>query len=280
MNILHISDLHFGPRHWEGNDDNLLEKINSYTVDVVINTGDSTSDGLEREYINAKKFLDKIKCKHLISIIGNHDKRNMSSQELFKKYIYNADVIYPNNNQEITKKHLFLNRRITKIKDNFTDINFLKTINIEGKIILFIFIDSNLLYSDHGYVEESILEAISKKLSSIKYDIPLLITHYPILGTDIDVFMNSRRLIEFVNKHKIGYVFCGHDHVLDLRSTYDLCHNHQFIQFMCGATSSCNIQRDDNIFIFYENFGDDNFHMYLIRMFPENNYLKFKEEKI
>ena len=205
---------------------------------------------------------------------------NMSSQELFKKYIYNMEVIYPNNNQEITKQHLFLNRKITKIKDNFTDINFLKTINIEGKIVLFICIDSNLLYSDYGYVEESILEAISKKMRSKKYDIPLLITHYPLLGTDNDVFINSRRLIEFVNNHKIEYVFCGHDHELDLRSTYDLCHKHQFIQFMCGATSSCNITRDDNVFIFYKNFGDDDFHMYLIRMFPEHNHLKFKEEKI
>ena len=30
MNILHLSDLHFGPRHWDGDDEVLLEKINSY----------------------------------------------------------------------------------------------------------------------------------------------------------------------------------------------------------------------------------------------------------
>ncbi len=56
MNILHISDLHFGPRHWEGNDDMLLEKINSYPADIVINTGDSTSDGLESENQDAGEF--------------------------------------------------------------------------------------------------------------------------------------------------------------------------------------------------------------------------------
>ena len=37
MNILHISDLHFGPRHWEEDDQILLEKINSYDADIVIN---------------------------------------------------------------------------------------------------------------------------------------------------------------------------------------------------------------------------------------------------
>jgi 3',5'-cyclic AMP phosphodiesterase CpdA len=50
VNILHLSDLHFGPRHWEGDDQILLEKINSFKADIVINTGDSTTDGLEDEY--------------------------------------------------------------------------------------------------------------------------------------------------------------------------------------------------------------------------------------
>ena len=57
MNILHISDLHFGPRHWEGDDKILLKKINSYDADMVINTGDNTTDGLEDEYKAAGRFL-------------------------------------------------------------------------------------------------------------------------------------------------------------------------------------------------------------------------------
>ncbi len=57
MTLLHIPDLHFVSRHWTGNDSALLEKLNSYKTDIVINTGDSTSDGLENEYSQAKKFL-------------------------------------------------------------------------------------------------------------------------------------------------------------------------------------------------------------------------------
>ena len=56
MNILHISDLHFGPRHWDGDDQALLAKINSYDADIVINTGDNTTDGLETEYVKAGRF--------------------------------------------------------------------------------------------------------------------------------------------------------------------------------------------------------------------------------
>ena len=53
MNILQISDLHFGTRHWDGNNEMLLDKINSYPADLVINTGDNTTDGLESEYQDA-----------------------------------------------------------------------------------------------------------------------------------------------------------------------------------------------------------------------------------
>jgi predicted MPP superfamily phosphohydrolase len=93
MNILHISDLHFGPRHWEGDDQELLAKINSYDADIVINTGDNTTDGLETEFVKAGRFLKAIKCKNIISTIGNHDKRNMRSHELFRKYICNSEII-------------------------------------------------------------------------------------------------------------------------------------------------------------------------------------------
>lgn len=60
MNILQISDLHFGTRHWDGNDEMLLDKINSYPADLVINTGDNTTDGLESEYQDAGLFLKGI----------------------------------------------------------------------------------------------------------------------------------------------------------------------------------------------------------------------------
>ena len=70
MNIFHISDIHFGPRHWEGNDKVLLDKLNSYEADIVFNTGDNTTDGLENEYQEVSVFLNSIECKNVISLIG------------------------------------------------------------------------------------------------------------------------------------------------------------------------------------------------------------------
>ncbi|WP_321389482.1 metallophosphoesterase [uncultured Desulfuromusa sp.] len=280
MNILHISDLHFGPRHWDGDNQLLLEKLNEYAADIVINTGDSTTDGLEDEYAEAGRFLGALKCKNVISCIGNHDKRNMRSHELFRKYIYNSETICLPETAITTKKHLFLNRKITKVNENFTDVNFIRSILIKEQTILVISIDSNELYSDDGYVEREILTAVSMEIEKTKYDKMLLMTHYSILGTDECPLKNSACLIDFVQKHNIKYVFCGHTHELELMRTNDLYHGHSFYHFMCGTLSSGNHDNDDNMFLYFENFGSDNMHLYLIRMFPEPDKIHFKEEKV
>lgn len=278
MNILHISDLHFGPRHWEGDDQVLLAKINSYDADIVINTGDSTTDGLETEYIKAGRFLKAIKCKNVISTIGNHDKRNLRSHELFRKYICDSEIITIPESTKSNKKHLFLNREITKVRDNFTDINSIRQIEVNGKTILVVSIDSNELYSDDGFVEKEVLIAVSEEINQIEYDLILLLTHYSILGTDECPLKNSAVLIDFVHKHKIQYVFCGHTHDLELMRTTDLYKQHTFNHFRCGSLSSCNIENDDNMFVYYENLGDDDMRLHLIRIFQEQGTIHFKEE--
>jgi predicted phosphodiesterase len=280
MNILHITDLHFGPRHWEGDDQALLAKINSYDADMVINTGDNTTDGLETEYAKASRFLKAIKCKNVISTMGNHDKRNMRSHELFRKYINNSEIITIPESTRTRKKHLFLNRETTKVRDNFTDVNSIKQIEVNGKMILVISIDSNELYSDDGFVEKEILNAVSREINQIKYDRLLLLTHYSILGTDECPLKNSALLIDFVQEHKIEYVFCGHTHDLELMRTTDLYKKYSFTQFRCGSLSSCNIENDDNMFLYYENLGDDDMHLHLIRIFQEQGKISFKEEMV
>ncbi|PCH68643.1 MAG: metallophosphoesterase [Bacteroidales bacterium] len=280
MNVLHISDLHFGPRHWDGNDKLLLEKINSFDADIVVNTGDSTTDSLESEYVEAESFLKKITCKNVFSTIGNHDKRNMRSHELFQQYIDDSKIITISKTIKTKKKHLFLNLETTKVNDHFTDINFVRSVDIKGKKVLVISIDSNELYSDDGYVEKKVLRAVSKEIKASDYDIPILITHYSVLGTDECPLKNSARLIDFVQKHKIKHVFCGHTHELELMRTNDLYHGHKFDQYMCGTLSSRNHPNDDNMFLYYENLGTKNMHVYVIRIFIDKDQLLFKEEKV
>jgi len=280
VNILHVSDLHFGTRHWNGNDETLLDKINSYPADLVINTGDSTSDGLESEYQDAARFLKGITCKNLISVVGNHDKRNMRSHEYFAKYIDNGEIILPLKQELTTKKDLYLRRDITKVNNYFTDLNFIKLITINGMTVLVICIDSNILYKDEGFVEEEILKNISLKIEQIKYDRSLMLIHHSILTGDVTPLLNPLVLTGFVRKHNVEAVFCGHTHLLDLRKSTDLYFDSSFTQYLVGSLSSSNRVGDDNNFLFLENWGTSKMQIHLIRILLEDGGMSFVEELI
>ena len=280
MNILHISDLHFGTRHWDGNDEMLLDKINSYPADLIINTGDSTSDGLESEYQDAAQFLKGITCENVISIIGNHDKRNMLSHEYFEKYIDHNEIISPTKPELTTKENLYLRRDITKVNNYFTDLNFIKLITIDSMTTLVICIDSNILYKDEGFVEEEILKNISLKIMGMKYDKSMMLIHHSILTGDVTPLLNPLVLTAFVRKHKIEAVFCGHTHLLQLTKSTDLYFDSSFTQYLVGSLSSSNRMGDDNNFLFLKNWGTSKMQIHLIRILLEDGVMSFTEESI
>lgn len=280
MNLLHISDMHFGTRHWTGNDEMLLEKINSYCADIVINTGDNTSDALESEFEAAGKFLKSIKCNNVISIAGNHDKRNMRSRDFFSKYIDDMEVIRPLNPESCNKGKIYLDDGTTGIEESFTDINFIEMCSINGKSLLVVCLDTNELYQDNGFVDKEMIRSVSHQIEQLTYDEIILLNHHSILDTDYDPLFNSGRIIEFVRKHNIEHVFCGHTHKLELMKSIDLYRKHSFNQYKNGSLSAHNPPNDSNMFLFYENFGEKAMKVHLIRIFVKGDQLKFEEEVI
>lgn len=204
----------------------------------------------------------------------------MRSHELFGKYISDRKIIRIAETGTTHKKHLFLNKTITRVDDHFTDVNFVQLININGMAVLFISIDSNELYCDDGFVEQEVLVAVSEKINQINYDLALLLTHYSILGTDECPLKNSAVLIDFVHKHKIEFVFCGHTHDLELMRTTDLYKGHTFNHFMCGTLTSSNIENNDNMFLYYKNLGSENMQLILVRIHLKGDRMDFTEEAI
>jgi len=280
MNLLHISDMHFGPRHWTGNSEMLLEKLNSYAADIVINTGDNTSDALESEFKAAGNFLKSIKCNNVISIAGNHDKRNMRSRDFFYEYINGINVIRPLDPEKCSKKNIFLDEYTTGIEDSFTDINFIQMLSVNGKSLLVVCLDTCELYQDNGFVDQEMLRSVSHQIDQLTYDVIILLNHHSILDTDSDPLFNSGRIIDFVRKHNIEHVFCGHTHKLELMKSIDLYRQHSFIQYKNGSLSSYNTPNDSNMFLFYENLGGKAMKVHVIRIFIDGEQLIFKEEVI
>src|SRR3954452_2021717 len=85
--IVQLSDLHCGQQFFLPN---LLERAiaetNELVPDVVVISGDLTSHGFKEEYAVAREFINRIDCKSMIVIPGNHDSRNVGYvhfEELF-----------------------------------------------------------------------------------------------------------------------------------------------------------------------------------------------------
>ena len=76
--IVQLSDLHCGQQFFLPH---LLERavaeVNRLEPDVVVVSGDLTSNGFKDEYALAREYLDRVECKAMVVIPGNHDSRNV-----------------------------------------------------------------------------------------------------------------------------------------------------------------------------------------------------------
>jgi 3',5'-cyclic-AMP phosphodiesterase len=85
--IAQLSDLHCGqqfflPQHLE----RAIGEVNELVPDVVVISGDLTTNGFKDEYVLARDYLDRIECEAIVVIPGNHDSRNVGYvhyEELF-----------------------------------------------------------------------------------------------------------------------------------------------------------------------------------------------------
>src|SRR5438046_6263390 len=76
--IVQLSDLHCGqqfflPQHLE----RAIAEVNEMKPDVVVISGDLTSNGFKDEYALARDYLNRIDCGSMVVIPGNHDSRNV-----------------------------------------------------------------------------------------------------------------------------------------------------------------------------------------------------------
>ena len=85
MEIVQLSDIHYGAQFRENVFKKVIDEVNSLSPDAVIITGDLTNEGLKEEYEECKSLISKINVEKIIAISGNHDYRNTGYLH-FKKY--------------------------------------------------------------------------------------------------------------------------------------------------------------------------------------------------
>jgi 3',5'-cyclic AMP phosphodiesterase CpdA len=73
LNLMHISDLHFGPFFMPEVAESVLKSAAALKPDCIVASGDFTQRATISEYADARKFLDRLPPVPLVVCPGNHD---------------------------------------------------------------------------------------------------------------------------------------------------------------------------------------------------------------
>ncbi|MEX1047336.1 MAG: metallophosphoesterase [Actinomycetota bacterium] len=88
VTIAHISDPHVGSQHFVPNLMNrVIAELNELQPDVVVCTGDLTTEGYRQEYKNWVAYRQRIKAP-VVTVTGNHDARNVG-------YVHFEELVGP-----------------------------------------------------------------------------------------------------------------------------------------------------------------------------------------
>jgi 3',5'-cyclic AMP phosphodiesterase CpdA len=94
MNILQISDVHFGPYYVPEAGEALLRAVQELESDVIIVSGDFTQRAKREQFAEARRFLDRLPECPTVVTPGNHDvplyrvfERIFKPYELYQEYI-------------------------------------------------------------------------------------------------------------------------------------------------------------------------------------------------
>ena len=69
MNIVRLSDIHFGSQFRNDVFEQVIDEVNELSPDAVIITGDLTNEGLKEEYEGCKELVSKINVKKLLQLV-------------------------------------------------------------------------------------------------------------------------------------------------------------------------------------------------------------------
>lgn len=237
INILHISDLHFGTKKNEMesryNDvfvEDFINNLSTKTIDYLIISGDVSNESKNEEYEKATVFLNKvvgelkIPKKNVLICMGNHDISWRILEDIEDKEgitdLYKKTDKYKNFEKFYND---FFKEGDTSIRQFKSDPVFVEIPDVKHKVL---FLGVNTCYresnhkEDHfGYIDNDTFDECIRNLNTkyANYVRCLVMHHNPSELADEEHKVKNWRQI---NYRQIGsglpfVVFCGHIHQSD-----------------------------------------------------------------
>ena len=181
MRIVHVSDLHVTSSYFvEEWGENLIRKVNEIAPEILVISGDLTVDGHPHEFDIAKRFIDRMKAEERLTVIGNHDARNLG-YEIFEEVF---GTRYP---------------------------------FIENREVAIFGVDSSVPDIDDGHVGREYYGEIGDRLGSREKFRILVLHHHliPIPGTGRErhIPVDSGDILKLVKELDLDLVLSGHKHL-------------------------------------------------------------------
>jgi 3',5'-cyclic-AMP phosphodiesterase len=179
--IAHISDLHCGSPYFVPNlAERAVMEINELDPDIVVCSGDLTNFGFQQEYREAKDYLDRIECDHLVVVPGNHDSRNVG-------YIHFEEQIGERN----------------------------QVMHLNGVTV--VAVDSSEPDLDHGVIGRGRYARIEEQFG-MEADFRVFVLHHHLLpvpgtGRERNVVYDAGDVLEVLQRSGVNLVLSGHKHV-------------------------------------------------------------------
>jgi 3',5'-cyclic-AMP phosphodiesterase len=179
--IVQLSDLHCGPQFFLPN---LLERAiaetNELVPDVVVVSGDLTTNGFKEEYALARRYLDDIECESIVVIPGNHDSRNVG-------YVH--------------------------FEEQFGERN--SVLRLNGTTILAV--DSSEPDLDNGQIGRGRYGWIEEQFAT-EAVLRIFVLHHHLLpvpgtGRERNIVHDAGDALEALQRSGVDLVLCGHKHV-------------------------------------------------------------------
>ena len=180
MEIVQISDIHFGSMFKQVAFDQLVEEINNLEPDAIVITGDLTDEGLLSQFERARFEIQRFKCNNRIVLAGNHDYRH-TGYLLFKKF--------------------FHTKQVYELKDDvvIVTIGTARPDRDEGEV---------------GYRQNKWMSSVLSRYDS---KIKIIAMHHhligiPDTGTDKIIILDAGDTLLACMQAKVDLVLCGHKH--------------------------------------------------------------------
>jgi 3',5'-cyclic AMP phosphodiesterase CpdA len=184
--IIQVSDIHFGEKTFSKDlKNNLLKQVTNENPDLIIVSGDLTTEGYAHEYNDATSFLEELRSISETHVIpGNHDARNVGLLH-FEKQIGERKFLH------LDKSGGFA---IAGLDSSEPDIN-------------------------DGQIGVDQLEWLKKELDKIPDDMCKIVTFHhhllpiPQTGRERNILLDSGDLLRVFIDYGVDFVLNGHKHV-------------------------------------------------------------------